>query len=573
MKSFLLLSYLSALPFSEAKRLLTDEEFLERCADEGIAASDALMMSRYTRAEKCSSPISIEKVHPETGDVSDVFVPCGSNDVNVCEECAEFKRRLRASQIMGTLDRSSVDVAFFTLTAPSFGKVHNTAWTAKDEYKARHLSDGERYRRRLTTMKKRKQCPCGDRHTFEDDRIGVPVGTYNYTKEVIWNENLPRLMKSAVRRLKYMAVQNHGIDKDSFRLFAVYERQKRGSLHAHILLVVDKNAYAFETLVSDIKAHWKSPTALIPDETVALYRSSVIADRFNNLNIYNGTKDKINVPYARWKGGEAVPATEFGEVYDIRIIEADSSEEDGELRTYKQAAGYVSKYLTKNQSAFSPKALKKLPARLRRHYAKFREVSAVLFTDLVVRGGAERGMEKRVAHLEELVAQGSIQAQTELALMNDKLRLLRSSVLQKTWIADEVMNVARREVVTREVVTSAVRGDSLPIDVTNLDTSDPFTFLRYRDASVRYIKMRMNRLANNAGFSGTLVLCSNWLHSLASMKRARIELFYATHPEAIQIDYLWNVTRDMMFVTPDEVFAARVAIAVSVPEAAQLIES
>jgi replication initiator protein RepSA len=77
--------------------------------------------------------------------------------------------RRKRSRLSVTVPESVTDRprAFVTLTPPSFGRVHNRAFS----------STGKALR-----------CPCGERHHEHDPRIGGPVDpdTYDYVGAVLW---------------------------------------------------------------------------------------------------------------------------------------------------------------------------------------------------------------------------------------------------------------------------------------------------------------------------------------------------------------------------------------------------
>ncbi|QUG99380.1 replication initiation protein [Saccharopolyspora erythraea] len=163
-----------------------------------------------------------------------ILVPCGNRRESVCVACsdryaADAFHLLRAGLNGGTKG-VPVDVAdkprvFLTLTAPSFGPVHN----------------------RPTRNGKTLPCRCGTYHHPADPRLGQPVEpeAYDYTGHVLWNAHAGKLWSLFTKYLRRHLAVAAGIRvadiRDHFRLsFAkVAEYQRRGTIHFHAVVRLD----------------------------------------------------------------------------------------------------------------------------------------------------------------------------------------------------------------------------------------------------------------------------------------------------------------------------------------------
>lgn len=115
---------------------------------------------------------------------------------------------------------------FVTLTAPSFGAVHNRDKNSRGT--------------RLT-------CKCGRRHTPDDPELGIPVDprTYDYAGAVLWNAHAPALWARFTTYLRRRIAAQLGLTvtalgkvlRISFAKVAEY--QKRGLIHYHAIIRFD----------------------------------------------------------------------------------------------------------------------------------------------------------------------------------------------------------------------------------------------------------------------------------------------------------------------------------------------
>ncbi|MFF3848613.1 replication initiator [Streptomyces sp. NPDC002328] len=194
--------------------------------------------------------------------------------------------------------------AFVTLTAPSFGPVHN---------------------RPTTDAGKTRPCACGDTHTEDAPELGTPLkpATYDYTGAVLWNAHAGQLWARFTTYLRRALAKHFGMTQRALNSalrvsFAkVAEYQKRGLVHFHAVIRFDGP-----------DGHTTEPPAWATFD--ALRVAVGLAAESARLTIES---DSI---------GERVIA--WGDRYKVDPI---SSLGDGEL-TDAKVAGYVAKYAAKN---------------------------------------------------------------------------------------------------------------------------------------------------------------------------------------------------------------------------------
>jgi hypothetical protein len=507
----------SSMPYAERLSYLRNYDFLENCAENEIDPKEVLGLLTLTRAEKCVQPVVLARspYDPITGlgnpdDMERITIACMSSNADKCPSCAEFMKRLRVRQLLNTLLVEGTQAALFTTTAPSFGKVHRSNWSKKDVFANRSKSPAEVAAVRVVKQKSRGACPCGKNHTWEEGIVGTPIDPekYNYVKEIIWTANLPLLTKSLVRQIKY-AAKKLGIDKKDLRIGAPYERQLRGALHLHALVAVDNNPAGFSKLVKQIESSWVSPTAKIPKQVFEWYLNDDAETRLKEMGINNPQPIPVSIPFAAWKKGELAPATKFGTVYDIRVLtSAEVDEESGAITNNKQAANYVAKYLGDNQGAFSPEALGRIPKQLAAHYLKLRKTALALCLDSQV-------LYNRISTLKTVIEN-----------MPRKLTLSKTEKGDPTTPAQYKFFVSELDKLTKsEIEPNLLVSAVLPLLAEgNLSSTDLMEILkddpdRQQLVSLRGIKTRFNRVGSNGGFTGSLMVVSNWRDSIASLRR------------------------------------------------------
>lgn len=502
---------------------LGNDDFISWCDASGIdnPAEYLLLPSELSRADKCSSPVVLSRVAESTGEATELVLPCGSPNEHKCLACSEFAARLRQRQIMRGIEESGdgVRLALFTLTAPSWGKVHRASISAKDEYKRRALTPPQREVSLKMLQRSREACPCGLRHRWDEDLIGTPLSSfsYGYASEAIWSKNLPNLVSSTIRRLRYLA-KGAGIDKESLATFGVFERQKRGALHFHCLVVVRDNPAGFDTLAREIKSSWSSPTSLIPDHVVTWLKSDVVSHR---CMVHAGGKIDMDkaIPKAKWKGGEIVPATTWGKVFDwSEVTPTKNLDGDAPGNGYLAAAGYLSKYLTKGGSTSSLPAMSKLPMRQADHFNQARSVAGALFADLTV-------VESKIDAINRELDRLQIEMDEASVLPEDASPEYEAEILHHldraeqyaAFLVDELRQCGRDldQPRSQRIITSLF--DSFSIETSRLNVGSVASS-EGELLAARGLSIRLNKLLDNAGFTGSLSSISRWGTTLTDLK-------------------------------------------------------
>ncbi|MBB5153032.1 replication initiator [Saccharopolyspora phatthalungensis] len=207
------------------------------------AAGFAQWRTDIERLGGCTHPIRLSGSWAvqdnTTGTVLDslhgrVMVPCGNRRESVCPACsdryaADAFHLLRAGLAGGTKG-IPVTVAdkprlFLTLTAPSFGPVHN----------------------RRTPHGTAIPCRCGEFHHPDDPRLGQPVdpGSYDYLGHVLWQAHSGELWHRFITALKRHLAHAAGLPQRAFADHArlsfakVAEYQRRGLIHFHAVIRLD----------------------------------------------------------------------------------------------------------------------------------------------------------------------------------------------------------------------------------------------------------------------------------------------------------------------------------------------
>ncbi|WP_399927003.1 replication initiator [Streptomyces kanamyceticus] len=202
--------------------------------------------------------------------------------------------------------------AFVTLTAPSFGPVHNCKTDA---------------------VGKPLPCACGAHHTEDEPVVGAPLNpaTYDYTGAVLWNAHAGQLWARFTTYLRRALAAHLGMTQKALNAalrvsFAkVAEYQKRGLVHFHAVVRFDGP-----------DGHTSPPP---PWATFEALRVAVgLAVRRARLTV---DSDAVGERVIAWGGRfkvDPITALGDGELTDARVAEY----------TENKVAGYVAKYATKN---------------------------------------------------------------------------------------------------------------------------------------------------------------------------------------------------------------------------------
>ena len=248
-----------------------------------------------------------------------IFAPCGNRRESVCPSCsdryaADAFHLMRAGLSGG--DKSvPVSVAekprvFATLTAPSFGPVHN---------------------RRTSARGRVIPCACGEHHHEADTRIGSPLDadTYDYVGSVLWQAHAGKLWHRFTIALRRKLAHAAGITVREFKDHArlsyakVAEYQRRGLVHFHAMVRIDGP---------------EGPSGRTPAWVTAELLTDAITAAAGSVQLDTTRPD-----------GTAFTVV-WGRQVDVRQIRpasaAEVEDERGEI-SEQRLASYVAKYATK----------------------------------------------------------------------------------------------------------------------------------------------------------------------------------------------------------------------------------
>ncbi|MFD8381155.1 replication initiator, partial [Streptomyces sp. NPDC059679] len=241
-----------------------------------------------------------------------LLTACGNRRSSRCPACSRLyaadtyhliKAGLSGGKTVPEAVRTHPRV-FVTLTAPSFGPVHN---------------------RRTTDAGQNLPCRCGTRHPANDPALGTPLSpaTYDYTGAVLWNAHAGALWARFTTYLRRELAAHLGMTQKALNAslrvsFAkVAEYQRRGLVHFHAVIRLDGPEGSNQPPPA-----WATTDAL----------THAIKDAAGRAVLTVASK-AVGERELRW-----------GDQLDIREIAALG---DGELTDQKVAA-YVAKYATKS---------------------------------------------------------------------------------------------------------------------------------------------------------------------------------------------------------------------------------
>ncbi|MCQ4043014.1 replication initiator protein RepSA [Streptantibioticus rubrisoli] len=278
------------------------------------------------RTGGCADPIHLvgytKTLDPATGTVLHTYstdaepggrlrVACGNRRASRCPSCAwtyagDAYHLIRGGLVgdagMGVPDRVREHPGVFaTLTAPSFGPVHNR-------------SDSGR-------------CRCGTAHPQGSAELGTALDPerYDYAGAVLWNNHASDLWRYFTIYLRRELAVRSGLTQARFREVCrvsfgkVAEFQKRGAVHFHAVIRLDGPEGP-----QDAPPHWASTDLLEDAIRAAAYRVSV------------------PVPAS---GDYPARVLHWGGQVDVQPIA--STALDGREVTEQAVASYVAKYATK----------------------------------------------------------------------------------------------------------------------------------------------------------------------------------------------------------------------------------
>ncbi|NLU74443.1 replication initiation protein [Streptomyces sp. HNM0575] len=239
-------------------------------------------------------------------------IACGNRRASRCPSCAytyagDTYHLIRAG--LAGDDRRDIPVTvrdhprvFATLTAPSFGPVHNRPDSGR--------------------------CRCGTRHSDDDPALGTPLDpdSYDYAGAVLFNNHAGQLWQRFTVRLRREIASRAGLTQRELREVCrisfgkVAEFQKRGAIHFHAVVRIDGPGGP-----EDAPPYWA--------------RTQLLDDAIRAAAVHAYTT--ITVPAA---GDEPTRTIRWGTQLDIRPIKALGA---GEELTEQAVAAYVAKYATK----------------------------------------------------------------------------------------------------------------------------------------------------------------------------------------------------------------------------------
>ncbi|MFJ9135100.1 replication initiator protein RepSA [Streptomyces sp. NPDC102256] len=277
------------------------------------------------RTGGCSDPIRLiggtKTIDPTTKTVLHAYstehepggmlrIACGNRRASRCPACAwtyagDTYHLIRAG-LTGDPDKGTPPTVrdhprvFATLTAPSFGPVHNRPGT--------------------------RPCRCGTRHGEDASELGTPLdpGTYDYASAVLWNNHASDLWRYFTIYLRREIARRAGLtqkaaqEESRLSFGKVAEYQKRGAVHFHAVIRFDG-----------------------PDgpDTPPPYWATL--DLLTDAIHAAAARVAVDVPAA---GPEPARTLGWGTQLDVQRIKAFG---DGSEITEQAVASYVAKYATK----------------------------------------------------------------------------------------------------------------------------------------------------------------------------------------------------------------------------------
>ncbi|MFF3872060.1 replication initiator protein RepSA [Streptomyces sp. NPDC001978] len=239
-------------------------------------------------------------------------VACGNRRASRCPACAwtyagDTYHLMRAG-LAGDEDKDIPATVrehprvFATLTAPSFGPVHNRP--------------------------DRGTCRCGTRHAADDPALGTALdpATYDYAGAVLFNNHAGELWVRLVNRLRREIAARAGLTQrelaDVCRVSygKVAEFQKRGAVHFHAVIRLD------------------GPDG--PDSPPPSWASTdLLTDAIRSAAAHSYTSVSVSAA-----GDQPARTFRWGRQLDVRPVKAFG---DGSDLTEQAVASYVAKYATK----------------------------------------------------------------------------------------------------------------------------------------------------------------------------------------------------------------------------------
>ncbi|MFF3253917.1 replication initiator protein RepSA [Actinacidiphila glaucinigra] len=274
--------------------------------------SDPIHLTGWTLTKDKTSGETLHHYSTENEPGGRLRIACGNRRASRCLACAwtyagDTYHLIRAGlagdqrrDIPATVrDHPRV---FATLTAPSFGRVHNRPDSGR--------------------------CRCGTQHSADDPALGTALApaTYDYAGAVLFNNHAGQLWQRFTNRLRREIAARTGLTQRAMAevlrvsFGKVAEFQKRGAVHFHAVIRLDGPEGP------DTEPPSWATTRLLEDAVRAAAHHSYTS---------------ITVPAA---GDQPARTFRWGTQLDVRPVKAFG---DGSDITEQAVASYVAKYATK----------------------------------------------------------------------------------------------------------------------------------------------------------------------------------------------------------------------------------
>ena len=314
----------------ELNQYLTDQ-IVERAGNGYENLARAARGVRY-----CQRPIQLSYDEPMPGEIDRVFEErepsrddfdivhfkaCGTRRASLCAPCSRvYQGDARALIRAGLLGGKGIPeevrshpAVFATLTAPSFGRVHQA--------KSRDGIAVQCHPRSSGSCEHGKSMGCWKRHRSDDEIVGSPLceACYDYEGAVIWNAASSQLWQRTTIYLRRALAKLVGLSVKELASCArlsyvkVVEFQRRGLIHLHLVIRLDD-----------------------PDD-IALAPSIPIDPTLIELALRIASR-QVKVRVGPTDAGHS---TSWGDQIDTRIIDPNES---------GRVANYIAKYATKSAS-------------------------------------------------------------------------------------------------------------------------------------------------------------------------------------------------------------------------------
>ncbi|MFJ6784644.1 replication initiator protein RepSA [Streptomyces yangpuensis] len=274
--------------------------------------SDPIHITGWSVAKDKTSGEVLHRYSTENEPGARLRIACGNRRASRCPACAwtysgDTYHLIRAG--LAGDDRRNIPAAvrehprvFATLTAPSFGPVHNRPAG--------------------------RPCRCGKHHQEDAPELGTALdpATYDYAAAVLFNNHAGQLWQRFATRLRREIAAAAGLTQRELKGVArisygkVAEFQKRGAVHFHAVIRID------------------GPDG--PDTPPPAWATTGLLDRSIQEAVAH-TYTSVTVPAA---ADQPARTFRWGTQLDVRPIKAFG---DGSDITEQAVASYVAKYATK----------------------------------------------------------------------------------------------------------------------------------------------------------------------------------------------------------------------------------